>query len=182
MVLSNIEIQAEIDAQRLVFDPPIERGSDRIASSSLDLLLHEELIILPAKAQQGVVLVPDTLGSEVMDVLAKYGERRLLTEDAPYQLQPHHFIIGKTREYITLPQHLAARIEGKSTLARLGVSVHITAPTVMAGFEGRLYLEINNIGPFPIQLQAGMKIAQLILEHVGLPPTEAYSGNYQRQE
>lgn len=181
MVLSNIEIQAEIDAKRLLFDPPIETGSGRIASSSVDLLLHEELIILPDKPNPAIVIVPDAVGSSVMEILKNNGEQRSLTNSA-YTLQPHHFIIGKTLEHIVLPDHLAARIEGKSTLARLGMSVHITAPTVMAGFKGHLYLEMNNIGPFPIQLESGMKIAQLVLEHVGLPPTEGYTGRYQDQE
>ena len=80
-----------------------------------------------------------------------------------------------------LPDHIAARIEGKSTLARFGLSVHVTAPTVIAGFEGNLYLEMNNIGPFPILLKKGMRIAQLILEQVGLPPSERYGGRYQQQ-
>jgi dCTP deaminase len=97
-------------------------------------------------------------------------------------MDPNRLVIGKTLEVVKLPLHLAARIEGKSSLARLGLSVHITAPTVMAGFSGRLYLEMNNVGPFPIQLKAGMKIAQLILEHVGLPALESYSGQFQRQQ
>ena len=93
-----------------------------------------------------------------------------------------NLIIGKTLESVKLPLHLAARIEGKSSLARLGLSVHITAPTVLAGFNGRLYLEMNNVGPFAIQLKAGMNIAQLILEHVGLPALGEYGGQFQKQQ
>ena len=180
MVLSDIEIQAEIDAKRLVFDPPIGKGSGRIDSSAIDLLLHEDLLILPKERVAGVIIDPNASDIGVMDILNNNGTSHSLT-DSPYELQPHHLVIGKTLEYIKLPDHIAARIEGKSTLARFGLSVHITAPTVIAGFAGNLYLEMNNIGPFPIQLRPNMKIAQLILEHVGLPPSQGYGGRYQQQ-
>ena len=115
-----------------------------------------------------------------MDILRGNGTIHSLAKSS-LQLQPHRLVIGKTLEYIVLPDHIAARIEGKSTLARFGLSVHVTAPTVIAGFEGNLYLEMNNIGPFPILLKKGMRIAQLILEQVGLPPSERYGGRYQQQ-
>ena len=181
MVLSDVLIRSEITEKRLVFDPPIDFKSDRIDRSAVDLLLHDELIILQKEPVGGVIIDPNTIANGAMDILNKYGRPHRLTTDGPYQLMPHHLIIGKTLEHIQLPRHLAARIEGKSTLARFGLSVHVTAPTVIAGFEGRLYLEINNIGPFPVQLTAEMKIAQLILEHVIPPPPEPYQGIYQHQ-
>ena len=179
MVLSDIEIRAEIDAKRLVFDPPISNFDGRIDSSAVDLLLHEDLVILD-KNTSGVIIAPNKPDFGVMDILERHGRHHSLA-DSLYQLDPHRLIIGKTLENVTLPNHLAARIEGKSTLARLGLAVHVTAPTVIAGFAGNLYLEINNIGPFPIQLEKDMKIAQLILEHVGLPPSRGYLGRYQQQ-
>ena len=182
MVLSDIEIRAEINAKRLVFDPPIT-DINRIGSSSVDLLLHEELIILPAGPVSGITMVPSDDQVDVMSLLKKHGEDKILSEpDATHRMEPHRFLIGKTLEVVELPSHLAARIEGKSSLARLGLAVHVTAPTVLAGFNGRLYLEMYNVGPFPIELKAGMKIAQLILEHVGLPPLTEYQGQFQAQE
>lgn len=180
MVLSDIEIRAEIDAERLVFEPPIE-DSDRIGSSSVDLLLHEELLILPSRVP-GVAIDPSDDEIEGMDILTRHGETKALASNGSHLMEPNRLIIGKTLEAVKLPLHLAARIEGKSSLARLGLSIHITAPTVLAGFNGRLYLEMNNVGPFPIQLKAGMKIAQLILEHVGLPALTEYGGQFQRQQ
>ena len=179
MVLSNLEILAEIDAERLVFDPKIS-DRRRIGSSSVDLLLHEDLLILP-EFISGDAFDPSEANASVMDFLEIHGEHHIMTPTNPYIMQRNRFIIGKTLESVTLPLHLAARIEGKSSLARLGLSVHVTAPTVLAGFSGSLVLEMNNIGPFPIKLHAGMSIAQLILEHVGLPPTEAYRGQFQGQ-
>ncbi len=179
MVLSNVEIWAEIRAERLVFNPSVIE-ENRFGSSSVDLLLHERLLVLPDRMDD---MTFDALHDrvDVMTFLESRGHYHYLSSDGPYTMPPNRLLIGWTLETITLPDHLAARIEGKSSLARAGLSVHVTAPTVLAGFEGRLVLEMNNIGPFPIVLHEGMPIAQLILEHVGLPPTEGYQGQYQGQ-
>ena len=180
MVLSDIEIRAEIEAERLIFDPPIADPEERIDSSAVDLLLHRDLILLPSQRVPGVTIVPSDDDVEVMNLLSLHGEHWSLTS-RPFRLEPYRLIIGKTLEHITLPNHLAARIEGKSSLARFGLSVHVTAPTVIAGFAGNLFLEMRNVGPFAIELSQSMKIAQLILEHVGLPPSRGYRGQFQQQ-
>lgn len=186
MPLSNVEIRAEINANRLVFDPPIPDSplndeDNRIGSSSVDLLLHEELIILPKDRVAGVTIDPSVPDIEIMDILIRNGEIKNLSQIDNYPMETNRLVIGKTLEEISLPLHLAARIEGKSSLARLGLSVHVTAPTVLAGFRGRLYLEMNNIGPFNITLRSGMRIAQLIIEHVGLPASHGHGGQFQGQ-
>ena len=73
---------------------------------------------------------------------------------------------------------LAARVEGKSSLGRLGLGVHITAPTIHAGFNGRIRLEIINHGSLPIRLRAGMRICQLIFEQTLGTPEKGYSGRF----
>ena len=93
---------------------------------------------------------------------------------------PNRLVLGITRETVKLPLPydidpavsgcLAARVEGKSSLARLGLLVHFTAPTIHAGFEGHITLEIMNLGPSRINLTPGLAICQLILEEVdGVP-------------
>jgi dCTP deaminase len=182
MVLSDVEVKAEIAAKRLVFDPPIpdDPSSGRFGSSSIDLLLHEELIILPKDPIVGVKALPGAEG-DVMDLLRKYGQTNTLQPGKPQTIDPHVRAVGKTLEHVTLPPHIAGRIEGRSSLARYGLAVHISAPTVMAGFRGRLYLEMYNYGPFSMELEVGMNIAQLVLEHVGLLPTRGYQGRYSDQ-
>ena len=182
MVLSDIEVRAEIAAERLVFDPAIHFEPDRIGSSSVDLSLHGDLLVLPTGPIPGVTIVPSDEGAMVMNQLYNYGEKRELSPNQPYRMAPYVRVIGKTLERVTLPSHIAGRIEGKSSLARYGLAVHVTAPTVLAGFDGHLYLEMYNFGPFFIQLQQNMKIAQLVLEHVGLPPSRGYQGQFQSQE
>ena len=181
MALSNVEIRAEIAAERLVFQPPINIDDARIGSSSVDLLLHERLIVLDIGEDSGVIVDPSAGGFQVMDFLQNNGSTVIMPEGGTFQMAPNQLVIARTLETIKLPLHLAARVEGKSSLARLGLSVHVTAPSVHAGFEGPLYLEMNNIGPFPILLRRGMEIAQLILEHVGLPASESYGGQFQWQ-
>jgi dCTP deaminase len=179
MALSDIEIRAEIRAQRLIFTPRVD-DDDRIDSSSVDLLLDEGLIVLAPGSSPGVIVDPSEDGFSVMQFLRNNGNNETIA-DQGYRMGPNQLVIARTLETIKLPRHLAARVEGKSSLARLGLSVHVTAPSVHAGFEGPLYLEMNNIGPFPIVLRKGMKIAQLILEHVGLPASESYAGQFQGQ-
>src|SRR6202034_2954534 len=92
-------------------------------------------------------------------------ERQVIPADG-YSLVPKKLILGWSAEYIDLRNdaRLAARVEGKSSLARLGLGVHVTAPTIHAGFDGRIRLEIINHGLIPIRLRAGMRICQLIFE------------------
>ena len=109
--------------------------------------------------------------------LAQNSRKHTITEDQPYKLDRDQFILGQTRESIGLPitpnqPCLAARIEGKSSRARLGLLVQFTAPTVHAGWNGQLALEIINLGAAPILLSPGVPIAQLIVEQVYGTPVE----------
>jgi dCTP deaminase len=108
-------------------------------------------------------------------------------------MPPNNFILGWTLERIYLPytSRLCARVEGKSSMARLGLGVHVTAPTIHAGFGfnkndpgdhgTRLRLEIWNVGPLHIELIKGMRICQLILEEVREVPTSGYKGQFNLQ-
>ena len=106
---------------------------------------------------------------------------------------PQHFILGWTLERIYLPHtsRLCARVEGKSSLGRMGLGVHVTAPTIHAGFGHNkndpkdhgapLRLEIWNVGPLPIVLAKGMRICQLIIEEVREVPRAGYGGDFNLQ-
>lgn len=100
-----------------------------------------------------------------------------------YALRPHEFVLGSTIEHISLPAHYAARVEGKSSIGRLGVQVHITAGFIDPGFSGQITLEIHNVAPWSVMLHEGMPIAQIVFEPVN-PPQKDYSqtGHYQGQE
>ena len=181
MALSDIEMRAELRAERLVIDPPIPIDSDRIGSSSIDLLLYQELTVVDGNGAAGIVVDPSAPDFDVESFLRRNGREVIIPEGGFYEMPPNQLVIGRTVELIKLPLHLAGRIEGKSSLARLGLSIHVTAPIIHAGFAGPLYLEMNNIGPYRILLRRAMEIAQLILEHTGLPALAGYEGQFQQQ-
>ena len=178
MILSNIEIEAELDAGHLVIAPrPLKK---RFSGAAVDLTLHHELYVLPEEDYtQGQPIDPSNPGFKVGRFIEDRSKRESIV--GGYELKPNKLTIGSTHERVELPLHLAARIEGRSSLARLGIAVHATAPTVHPGFQGQLALEIINSGPFDIILKPGLAIAQLIVERVGLPSTESYDGQFQNQ-
>jgi dCTP deaminase len=99
-----------------------------------------------------------------------------------YRLRPGEFLLACTQETITLSPHMAARVEGKSSLGRLGVAVHITAGFIDPGFEGQITLEIANLSPVSVILHTGMPIAQIVFETVSAPEYDySKTGHYQGQ-
>src|SRR5439155_18013455 len=118
----------------------------------------------------------DLIANGLAQFIGRNSEKVILDKNQPFPLAPNRFVLALTREVVGLPVPsegetcLAARIEGKSSRARCGVLVHFTAPTVHPGWNGRLTLEMINLGPVPFLLRPGMPIAQLIIEQVkGLP-------------
>lgn len=88
-------------------------------------------------------------------------------EDAEYfVLSPGYFTLGSTSEYVSVPDHVAVRFEGKSTLGRFGLATHITAGFIDPGFSGQITVELKNNGPLPIRLTPGMAIGQLCFERL----------------
>lgn len=101
-----------------------------------------------------------------------------------YVLKPHGFILASTAETVTLPDDIVARVEGKSSIGRIGLAVHITAGFIDPGFCGQVTLEIANLAPWPIRLHAGMRIAQIAYQRMHEPSERPYGevGHYQGQE
>src|SRR5262249_15572483 len=126
-----------------------------------------------------------------MQLLEEHGTKVILSPEG-FILKPGAFVLGWTEELIRLPHtsRLAGRVEGRSTLARLAVGVHVTAPTIHAGFGTtddpqypgtRIRLEIWNCGPLHVCLEKGMKTSQLILQEVQRTPEKGYEGVFATQ-
>ena len=172
MVLSSAEIQRAILEKRLVIDPvplPLkqELGGQKCPynTHSVDLTLGCALSIpRPETAAYDLTAKNGSLAK----FIAAHSEHVTITHLQPFKLEPHTFILAQTREKIDLPltSSLAARIEGKSSIARCGILIHFTAPTVHPGFRGPLTLEMINLGNLSFMLSPGMPIAQLIIEEV----------------
>lgn len=178
MILSNVAIQEALDLGRLRIEPEplprtptLEQPNSPYDTTAVDLCLGPTLSI----PNEGPFTYDLGNGQPLAKFLAD-NSKRVEIGSGGYALKPDFFILGSTLEIIGLPileDHppLAARIEGKSSFARCGLLVHFTAPTVHASFNGRLTLEMKNLGRNPITLYSGMPICQLILEEVSGTPS-----------
>jgi dCTP deaminase len=183
MVLTDREIQAAIQHRHILIDPaPSELA---YSSTSLDLTLSKALSAWRSKPVAGVepyVVSPATDGYSYTSFRREYSESNEIGPDG-YIVEPNAFVLGWTEETIELPveSRIAARVEGKSSLARLGIGIHVTAPTVHAGFHGPIQLEICNHGPLRVKLLPGMRICQLIFEQTLGTPEKGYAGQFSGQ-
>lgn len=107
------------------------------------------------------------------------GETFNLDEKSMYVLQPGEFILGSTVEYVTIPHDLVARVEGRSSVGRLGVMVHVTAGYIDPGFKGNITLELFNCSDKPFQLCFGDYLCQIVFETLSCPCRYPYDGKYQ---
>jgi dCTP deaminase len=181
MILSNIDMQKAMDSGRLVIRPkptPLRPTKDQKCpydTHAVNLRLGNEISI-PLSGPFSFDLMQ---GGDLTQFISRNSEKIVIPKTG-YPLERLHFALGLTFEYIELPiDHpdnvkdgvcLSARIEGRSSIARCGVLVLFTAPTIHPGFDGTLTLEIINLGPTNFILKAGMPIAQLIVEEVrGIP-------------
>jgi len=166
MLLSDRDIKAELDAGRIGLDP-LDRSM--IQPSSMDVRIdrffrlfdnHKYPFIDPAEDQPELTRLIE------------------VTEpDRPFILHPGEFVLGSTFELITLPDDIAARLEGKSSLGRLGLLTHSTAGFIDPGFSGHVTLELSNVATLPIKLWPGMKIGQLCFFRLSSPAEKPYGSS-----
>ncbi|MGC2209621.1 MAG: dCTP deaminase [Candidatus Korobacteraceae bacterium] len=179
MVLTDREIQAAIQSGQIIIDPV--PGVEAYSSTSLDLTLSKYLHIWKPTTVTGVeqVICPSTQGYKFNEFVKAYSETKEVGTDG-YVVKPQEFLLGWTEENVDLPtcSRLAARVEGKSSLARLGIGIHITAPTIHAGFAGPIQLEICNHGLMSVKLVPGMRVCQLIFEQTLGTPDKGYAGQF----
>ena len=149
MLLSDRDIRAEIESGRVGLDP-FDPGM--VQPSSVDVRLDRYFRVFENHRYAHIdpsVEQPDL--TRMVEPLA----------DEPFILHPGEFVLGATYEQVTLPDDLAARLEGKSSLGRLGLLTHSTAGFVDPGFTGHITLELSNMATLPIMLWPGMKVGQL---------------------
>ena len=183
MVLTDREIQAALDCGQIKIAPI--PGVDAYSSTSVDLTLSKFIRCWKCDSLKGVeqIIAPSVEGYNFNEVLKQLSEQRELGGEG-YGLKPQEFVLGWTEETIELPtsSRIAARVEGKSSLARLGIGIHITAPTIHAGFPGSVQLEICNHGTLRVRLIPGMRVCQLIFEQTLGTPEKGYQGQFFRQQ
>jgi dCTP deaminase len=182
MILTDREIRIAIHRGLISIDPLPDESTERSAYSStaVDLTLDPNIAIFddPTPGLDRKI-DPSSPGFNVEAVAASL-TRKLKIKPSGFPLPHGKFILAWTAEYLRLQAEtrLAGRVEGKSSLARCGLAVHMTAPTIHSGFEGRIRLEIVNHSPVPIILKPGMRICQLILETTLGTPEKGYRGQF----
>ncbi|MGI8806953.1 MAG: dCTP deaminase [Acidimicrobiales bacterium] len=149
MILSDRTIREELDAGRIVIDP-LDKSC--IQPSSVDLHVDKYFRVFRNHTMRVIDVKED------QENLTELVEMR---EDEAFILHPGEFVLGSTSERVRLPDDLVARLEGKSSLGRLGLLIHSTAGFVDAGFDGHLTLELSNVANLPITIYPGMKIGQI---------------------
>ena len=162
MLLSDRDLRAEIAAGRLQIDP---FDDALVQPSSVDVRLDSLFRVFnntrythidPAQQQDELTSLVEPVNGE------------------PFVLHPGEFVLGSTLELCTLPEDLAGRLEGKSSLGRLGLLTHSTAGFIDPGFSGHITLELSNVANLPITLWPGMKIGQLCILRLTSPAEHPY--------
>ena len=152
VLLSDRDLRKELDAGRLVIDP---YDPAMLQPSSIDVRLDRYFRVFDNTKYTHID------PSIQQDELTSLVEQN--SEDEPFVLHPGEFVLGSTYEMVALPDDLAGRLEGKSSLGRLGLLTHSTAGFIDPGFTGHITLELSNAANLPITLWPGMKVGQLCL-------------------
>ncbi len=161
-VLSDRTIKEELAAGRLVIEPLDEAN---IQPASIDLQLDRVFRIFRVTRRPFV---------DVRQPMDDLTELVTIEDDEPFIIQQGTFVLGSTLESVTLPDDIVARVDGRSSLGRLGLLVHATAGYVDPGWTGKLTLELSNQSQMPIALYYGMKISQISFLRMSTPVDRPY--------
>ncbi len=161
-VLSDRDIRAAIEATEIRIDP---YDPSDLQPSSVDLHLDRSFRVFRNNRYPYIdVRAPQPDLTELLRI----------EDDEPFVLHPGEFVLGQTLEWVELPNDLVARLEGKSSMGRLGLLIHSTAGYVDPGWKGNLTLELSNVANLPIALYFGMRIGQISFFKMSSPVDRPY--------
>jgi len=168
MILSDKDIREAIESGRVKIENGVSNEELYIHASSMDLRLGHTFKLY--EHSKSAVLDPK-------DAATFAGNMRTITikEGESFIVQPGEFVLGVTQESITVPDDLVARVEGRSSLGRLGIIIHSTAGFVDPGFSGTITLEISNLNRLPVALYPGMRVCQIAFEQMTSPAEQPYN-------
>ena len=162
MILSDRDIREQIGSGRIQIEP---FTPDAVQPSSVDLHLDSRFRVFRNNRYPYI---------DVRQEQPELTELLEINGDEPFVLHPGEFVLGSTLERVALPDDLVGRLEGKSSLGRLGLLIHSTAGYVDPGWDGNLTLELSNVANLPIALYQGMKIGQISFQKLSSPVEVAY--------
>ena len=173
MILSDRDIREHMKSGRLIIEGFVE---EKMQPAWVDLSLGNEFRMFRIASKPFI------------DVRNPHDHTELFTveENDQFIIHPREFILGQTKERISLPDDLAAYVDGRSSLGRIGIVVHVTAGFVNPGFAGRLVLEMTNVGKMPVAIYPGMSICKLVFFKLTSPSEVPYNkkkdAKYMNQE
>ncbi len=166
MILSDRDIKKALKEKRIIVKPT-PNLTEQLGSSSLDLRLGYYFRIFKHRRKPYLdPLDPDTMKDMTEEIK--------ISKQEPYVIQPGEFCLASILEWVELPDDIAARIDGRSSLGRLGLVIHSTAGHIDPGFKGAITMELSNIGMMPILLYPKMRICQLVFEPLSTPADMPY--------
>ncbi len=164
-ILSDKTIKEYLDEGKIVIDPL--KDEKQIQPSSVDMRLGDEFKVFK-------VIRQPYIDPKDPDEVAEYMESTTVDEGDAFIIHPNEFALATTYEYVKVPHDLVARVEGRSSMGRLGVTMHVTAGYIDPGFEGKITLEISNIGAMPVALYPGQRVCQIVFETMTTPSEIPY--------
>lgn len=165
MVLSDRTIKEEIAKGRVVIEP---LGEGCIQPASVDVHLDHQILVFRNSRRPFIDVKGDM--SDLTEMIE-------IDDGSPFMLHPGEFVLASTLEYISIPDDLVSRLEGKSSLGRIGLLIHSTAGYVDPGWKGHLTLELSNVANLPVTLYYGMKIGQLSFLRLSTPADQVYGSD-----
>lgn len=165
-ILSDTDIKKNLETGKIIIDP-LEDADVQIQPSSVDLRIGREF--------KGFKIIRKPV-IDPMDKsdLESYMESFYVDEGEPFIIHPGEFALATTYETIKVPHDLVARVEGRSSMGRLGITMHVTAGYIDPGFHGKITLEISNIGKMPVALYTGQRVCQIVFETMTSPSEKPY--------
>jgi dCTP deaminase len=165
-ILSDKDIKKCLKTGEILIEP-LENPERQIQPSSVDLRIGNEF--------KGFRIIR----KPVIDPMDKtdidsYMESFYIDDGEPFIIHPGEFALATTYETVKLPDNLVARVEGRSSMGRLGITMHVTAGYIDPGFQGRITLEISNIGKMPVALYTGQRVCQIVFETMTSPSEKPY--------
>ena len=164
-ILSDKELRKYLNEGKIVIDPLIDEK--QIQPSSIEMRIGDEIKVFK-------VIRKPYLDPKDQDDIASYMESMIIEEGEAFIIHPNEFALATTYEYVKVPDDLVARVEGRSSMGRLGVTMHVTAGFIDPGFEGKITLEISNIGAMPVALYPGQRVCQIVFETMTSPAEKPY--------
>jgi dCTP deaminase len=165
-ILSDQDIKKHLSEGKIVIDP-LEDPDRQIQPSSVDLRIGSEF-----KGFR-IIRKPCIDPLDPSD-LESYMESFHIEKGKPFIIHPGEFALATTHETVQLPDDLVARVEGRSSMGRLGITMHVTAGYIDPGFRGKITLEISNIGKMPVALYGGQRVCQIVFETMTTPSKRPY--------